>query len=333
MKVAPRIVSATVITPIVAEAKRLGIDCAHVLSDPAVLDDLDGFVTVAEQGALWRHLADNVPPAFGLSAGANFARGTFRALEYLVRTSPTLEAGLHQLARHHGVLSGRADIVAVPCTDGLRIVIVGPHDHEPYTAHVEDFSVAAILHLARDATGVELTPQSVSLRQPRPEDDEDHRAFFSNTASFAQTETSIVFGHAVLRRAMKEADPTLTAIMADCVAKQIDSLPTAPTSVADAVRRILSEDLLANMAVADAAKSLAMSPRTLQRRLSDEDTTFQELLDSVRHQLATQYLGKPELNIVDVALLLGYADGDSLSRAYKRWTGMTAAEARRPAQS
>jgi AraC-like DNA-binding protein len=64
-----------------------------------------------------------------------------------------------------------------------------------------------------------------------------------------------------------------------------------------------------------------MSERTLQRRLEEEETSFHQLLDDTRRELAEQHLGKLQLSLVQAAYLLGFADQRSFFRACRRWFG------------
>jgi AraC-like DNA-binding protein len=66
-----------------------------------------------------------------------------------------------------------------------------------------------------------------------------------------------------------------------------------------------------------------MSPRTLGRRLAEEGTTFSELLDDLRRQLALRYVGTETHGLSEVAFLLGFSDVAAFYRAFKRWTGRT----------
>jgi AraC-like DNA-binding protein len=70
----------------------------------------------------------------------------------------------------------------------------------------------------------------------------------------------------------------------------------------------------------EVASELAMSERTLARRLSDRDYTFSSLVDEVRGQLAKEYLRQSRFSVTDVAFLLGFSDQSNFARAFKRWT-------------
>ena len=76
------------------------------------------------------------------------------------------------------------------------------------------------------------------------------------------------------------------------------------------------------------AEALHVSNRTLQRKLKDEGTSFMDLLQDTRMQLARKYLRSPGRSVVETAYLLGFSEPSTFSRAFKRWTGQAPAEYR-----
>lgn len=76
------------------------------------------------------------------------------------------------------------------------------------------------------------------------------------------------------------------------------------------------------------ASSLNVSNRTLQRKLREEGTSFIDLLQDTRLQLACKYLSSPGRSVVETAYLLGFSEPSTFSRAFKRWTGQSPAEYR-----
>jgi len=76
----------------------------------------------------------------------------------------------------------------------------------------------------------------------------------------------------------------------------------------------------------ETAKLLGMTERTLLRRLRDENTTFQELLDRLREKLAFDYLRRDDLTMEKIAYLLGFSSSSAFSRAFVRWTGQRPSE-------
>ena len=83
-----------------------------------------------------------------------------------------------------------------------------------------------------------------------------------------------------------------------------------------------------NVTQQEVADSLHMSLRTLQRKLSDENTSYKDLLDETRKQLANQYLRQACLSVSEVTYLLGFSEPSNFARAFKRWTGRTPSEFR-----
>ncbi|WP_453822699.1 helix-turn-helix transcriptional regulator [Tepidimonas fonticaldi] len=79
---------------------------------------------------------------------------------------------------------------------------------------------------------------------------------------------------------------------------------------------------------ADVASALHMSEKTLQRRLKGEETSYQEILDETRRELARQYLREGRMSVCEVTFRLGFSDQSSFTRAFKRWTGLAPGEFR-----
>jgi AraC-like DNA-binding protein len=78
------------------------------------------------------------------------------------------------------------------------------------------------------------------------------------------------------------------------------------------------------------ARALHMSPRSLQRKLAAQGTTFRKLLQAVREELAQSYLADGSLTLLEISYLLGFSEQSAFSRAFKRWTGSTPQDFRGP---
>jgi AraC-like DNA-binding protein len=68
---------------------------------------------------------------------------------------------------------------------------------------------------------------------------------------------------------------------------------------------------------------MAMSVRVLQQRLEDEQTSFQEIIEIVRKDLATTHLTEKQMQLTQLAYLLGYSEVSAFSRSFKRWYGVS----------
>jgi AraC-like DNA-binding protein len=88
------------------------------------------------------------------------------------------------------------------------------------------------------------------------------------------------------------------------------------------VRTIIVKGLAIGEATLDeVARHLAITPRTLQRRMNERDETFKSVLDEVRRGLALTYIAQPSIDLAELAYLLGFSDQTAFQRAFKKWTG------------
>lgn len=92
---------------------------------------------------------------------------------------------------------------------------------------------------------------------------------------------------------------------------------------------MIAGGLITGARVDEVAKRLRMSRRTLHRQLAEEGTSFAELLDGLRRDLAAQYLTQARLAIGEIAFLLGLSEPSAFHRAFKRWYGAAPGEYRR----
>ena len=79
------------------------------------------------------------------------------------------------------------------------------------------------------------------------------------------------------------------------------------------------------------AKQMGLSRQTLFRKLKAEETTFEKVLDELRHALALHYLSGKKVSVNETAYLVGFSDPAAFSRAFKRWTGFSPRDARQAA--
>jgi AraC-like DNA-binding protein len=108
----------------------------------------------------------------------------------------------------------------------------------------------------------------------------------------------------------------------------LDQLP-GPSDIVGHVREAIEAELQGgNPTLESIAKRLAMSTRTVQRRLREQGVLFNEVLDEMRFQAARFYLADRGIAGAEIAYLLGFADQSSFNRAFKRWTGQTPSDYR-----
>jgi AraC-like DNA-binding protein len=138
-----------------------------------------------------------------------------------------------------------------------------------------------------------------------------------------------VFSAEVLNLPLRKSDPALLALLdrqAEAVLAEVSRVP----AVVDAWRRTLVPLIReGRTGLAALAEAHHTSVRSLQRRLAEQGTSFQQLLDDTRRHLAEGHLKNARLDVAEIALLLGYSEQSAFTRAFRSWTGVTPALWRR----
>jgi AraC-like DNA-binding protein len=253
---------------------------------------------------------------------------TVDVLEYAFRASPTLGDALGQVTRYARVMHDRVTVRLAPEGDGVRLTGSVPPGH-PINRHQAEFFLATWLRLARDTCDPGLRPLDVTFEHSAPARQDEHRRFFACPLRFEQPTIGLLIAKADLDRPMRGADPALAALLGRQLDKLLVSLPADP-SVSARVRLLVKDDLPSGRVSVDrVARQLAMSVRSLSRRLEKEGTSFRRLLDAVRHELAVAHLRDPGVELAEIAFLLGYSEQSAFHRAFKRLAGLTPLEFRR----
>jgi AraC-like DNA-binding protein len=181
--------------------------------------------------------------------------------------------------------------------------------------------------LARMGTREDIRPVSVTTRvlpSPIAPYEEFLRARLERGARH-----EVRFTRADATRPFLTSNEPLWAAFKPDLRRRLADLDTLATT-AQRVKAALLEGLPSGQAsVEDVARKLALSGRTLQRRMAAEGTSFQDILDRTREALARHYLEKTTLPAAEISFLLGFVEPNSFHRAFKGWTGATPDEVRR----
>jgi AraC-like DNA-binding protein len=268
-------------------------------------------------------------PFLGIHVAAHFKRGTYGVLEYSWRSAPTIREAMARLVRCIALLN---DFVVISLVErGDRAVLEQSIPGRPLCVgrHGNEFFIAAVLLQARSLSGAPFIPERVWFAHPAPKDrSELFRLLGTSQVEFGGESNGMELGADLLALPIASADPTLLSLLDRCVDQDL-ALRASPSRFLGQVRQGISAKLSEEPpSLAITARALRMSPRTLQRRIAAEGTSFQELVESVREELARVYVKDPKRSIGEIAYLLGYAELSPFLRAFKRWTGVTPSQFR-----
>jgi len=198
--------------------------------------------------------------------------------------------------------------------------------------HAAEFTWAWLVLMARRVTGASIVPLRAAFGHAAPAQLGEHQRLLGVRPRFGVEVPQLTLARADLLRPSVRADEALAEILDSHAQALLARLPTAPELLAQVRAAAQAELARGVLTVAAVARRLGLAPRTLQRRLAEEhDTSFQNVADEVRAELARRWLGDPALSVAEVAFALGFADQSAFHRAFVRWTGVTPGQFRRAA--
>lgn len=247
---------------------------------------------------------------------------TYSLPELAARASPTLREALDRVARYAALFYAH---VVFTCEEkGGEIVLT--HRLRGANAarmrHSSEYALASALHHARHLTQRAVAPERVWFAHPRPRGVEELARFFGTPRlAFDRPDSGLAFAPGIAALPTRTQDPRLLATaeaMAERALQEIAPPADFTRSVARRMEKALGKGEVQAAAI---AAELRLSPRTLQRRLAAEGTSFKELLETVRRDLGCAWVREGSIPLAEVAFRLGYSDAAAFSRAFKRWTG------------
>ena len=313
------------------------IDVGRLISgaglDRRLISDPDARLGSEQMFAVWGEAQKKVrDEIIGLRVAELVPFGAYRALDYLLMASPSLREAIKKNVRYFHLANGGADL-HLSAASGGRASLELHHAGAP-REHIRrsvEYTFSILIARFRLATGVRLRPAEVHFTFKAPPAIADYHRIFQAPVRFDQPVNRLVFDEASLGLPHPGADPSLCEVLEQHARQALVGLRPGGDDFLAQVRRALDASLRRGDAkVSSVARELAMSERSLQRRLNSEATSFREVLDEVRADLALRLLGQNEMDVREVAFTLGFSEPSAFYRAFRRWTGKTPAAYRAP---
>jgi len=206
-------------------------------------------------------------------------------------------------------LENRGDLIFL-CNRGRRLL--------PDDIQAQLFQVFGMIQLVQLAAGPGWRPEEIHFTFARNTAIENAPQLNPSRIGFSQRVPGILFSRSLLPLPIRNISHEQ---------REVSAVPRAfSEQLSEVIAPYLAGDSIDK---AVAAEIIGMSPRTLQRRLDDEHTTFAALLDRLRLRKAQAMLNEPDVKLIEIAFELGYENPPSFTRAFRRWTGVTPSEYRR----
>jgi AraC-like DNA-binding protein len=277
---------------------------------------------------LWRSAVEaSGNPAIGLNMARVVRPSSMHVVGYALMSSCNLQEGISSLVRYQRIIGEGADFSFHPTPQGYELTLAIHGDRLPSAKESAEGSLAYILAFCSWLVCRPLTPRLISFCGQPPVDLEPYREVFNGPLQFNATHYAVVFDRSDLDAPLPMANEALAQLherfASDYLARFSDG------QVTHQVRQILCRWLPQGEPKRESvAQALRISERTLQRRLQEEGTSFHQMLDDTRRELASQYLGQLKLTLQEISYLLGFSAPNNFFRAFRRWFNVTPNEYR-----
>lgn len=198
------------------------------------------------------------------------------------------------------------------------------------SSHIYDVAAMMGCNMIRDLTGCAVRPLEVLLSRPVPRETETYTRAFRCPVRFNEGQTCLIVSGRDMDFRLPSANPRLRETLMAGLQKRLSEQPGFAARVKHALRPLL---LAGHASHREVAAHLNLHPRTMGRRLEEENLTFEQLKDDVRLAVSRELLARTELPVSDVAASLGYATPSAFVRAFRRWTGSSPTAWRRASRT
>lgn len=267
---------------------------------------------------------------FGLHVGQRVRMGTYSAYGLILLSCSNVGQALEQTARYERLAHdlGRSTLQR----DGAIAHYRWASNYPGASRHLVDSVFAGVKVCGDWLAGMPLPPARLAFSHDGGGDLLRHAAHrdeyvrvLGSLPAFGAGANTATFDAQLLDWPVPNADVSLYPVLCrhaeQLLAQRQAETDTGGTIDAQVHAAIVAGLRQGSARLATVAATLAVTPRTLQRKLADAGTSFQALLDQARYGLARDYLREPDLSLVDIAFLLGYQEQSAFNHAFRTWSG------------
>ena len=311
---------------ILAVLEDFGVDPAEPLADAGLaadsFDDPGNVITYAARGRLMKYCAARTGcQHFGLLVGQRMNLHNLGLLGSLMKTSRDVGTALRSLVRllH---LHSQGAAMALTVDDELAVLTYDAFEsRQEGTDQTGDGAVAMMLNVLRTLCGHDFKPIEATFAHRRPADIKPFREFFRIPLYFDTNHYALVFSPVWLDARPPGADTQLQRLLQGAItAHNAKHSLKFPEQVRSVLRSAVTTDHCTEERI---ALLFSMSSRTLSRRLDASGTSFHELVDECRFDIARQMLRNTALRVSEIGTSVGYSRSSAFIRAFRRWSGST----------
>lgn len=317
------------------QAERLGLDIDSALavaglSHDDLADNGRRIPGLVHERLLAHLLKASGDPLFGLHAASFVQPGSWSVLGYIAMNCSTLGEAMSRIVPYEKLVGDMGTSRLEAAGDHVRLIWSCRHQTPDVRRHMVENVLASWLLYARWIAESQHSPREVWFEhaQPAGVELEAYQALFGCPVSFDSPCNALLVPQEYLAVPLRQADANLLRTLEEhalTLMAELDDDEPLPLRVKNALRLLLRDGLPRKERVAE---KFDMTVRTLQRHLQQAGSSYQQILDQLRQELAEHYLLRSDLAIQDIASYLGFTEARSFHRSFKTWTGQTPGEFR-----
>ncbi|HTV96685.1 MAG TPA: AraC family transcriptional regulator [Steroidobacteraceae bacterium] len=300
---------------------------------PALLDIPQARVSAKHYGKLWRLIAATLDDEFFGQDSRRMKAGSFAMLCHSVLACKTLGRALTRSLRFYGLILD--DIAGTLERDAreARIVLEARNPGAARRTFGHEVLLLLLHGVACWLVGRRIPIKRAEFSYSEPGHSGEYRLMYCDDLSFDRPATAITFDASYLELPIVQDGRTVKEFLRTAPENIVTKYKNG-SSVSARLRRRLRERLPGEVADLETlAAELNMTAATLRRRLHEEGTSYQDIKDRLRRDLAIRYLSHSNRSVMDIALELGFSERSAFHRAFQKWTGASPGVFRRGLQS
>jgi AraC-like DNA-binding protein len=314
--------------PAVRAMQKMGFSAAQCLegtgiSERALLTP-DALATFSLQQEFRFHrnlLQLSGDPLLGLALGKAYNLQSYGLFGYAFLSAPTLRQAL-MVVRNYGPLSLTLFNLDFSVTASSVVLRFSPQVDIPddLQRYYVDRDLAATLYGAESALPAPMAPTEVTLMHNHTRERHAYESFFNCPVIFNAAYSQLRINALLLDAPMPLRDMESSGVLQQQCELLLARM-SASSGFVEQVRQFIVQRPGYFPDIDYIAEKLHMSSRTLRRKLTTENSSYQEILAEVRYQLAREYLSTSNLPLEEISSLLGYSAPGNFTNAFKRWHG------------
>ena len=313
--------------------KSYGLERGRLLEECGIDEDIlsspDNRFSVQQYDRLFSKAVElSGDSLFGLRLGQMVNIRTGNLATYLVWNCATLREALEKYIEYQKIIG-----------EGIELFLSTQRENAVVTLNVMnnivdnrywfDSILSAVCMAGRELTDAELKLKEVHFKSTEPELHEEYRKVFNCTLKWKMPSYAIIFNKKFLEAPLKQPNKKLMAMFEDEARFTLRKMTGNETYTEKVIKIINNIKFSENLKIEHVAQKIPVNVRTLQMKLKEENSSFQQIVDEMRKQIAVTHLKNKAASIKEISYFLGFSEPAAFQRAFKKWTGKTPGEFRK----